>query len=279
MERNCDFFITNSGRLSLVAGIFDPLPDTKRLVVDGFAELNVESGSVIFDSPNQIAGAGTLKIMGSGTVEIGEGQGDFAANINLSGGELIVSGSITGSVQGSAGTIISGTGRMGQLELIQGGTVSPGSSSAGSLTVDGISLASNATAQFGLSGVVPVDEYDQIVVAGDVNLGGGNLALTSTILPALFTDVFYLILNDGADAVVGAFGLLSGTTTDLYHGAVFESGGVNYQISYTAESGIGFEGVGNDVAIRSVPEPTASLLIAGTLFVGMTTRRRRASRL
>jgi hypothetical protein len=108
-----------------------------------------------------------------------------------------------------------------------------------------------------------------------VTTGGADLSLELGYTPVPMLDLFYLILNDGNDPVTGAFSYLNGSLADLSQNSILNVGGQLLEISYTAESGVGFEGVGNDIALRSVPEPsTLAFGFAGLFFFARRRSRR-----
>ncbi len=249
-----DIRLTNSGRFEIESGDLDPLADTKRWIVDGDGEFRVASGVLRFNNPNQLAGLlnGNLKISGGGMVEIGDGQDDFLSRIDVDSGTLIVSGSISGSVSVGTTATLRGTGSVGPVDVRDGGTLSPD----GMFEAAGLALSSGGNARFDLDSA---SGYDQVSVVGAISLSG-SLTLDLGFTPVIGVDVFFLMLNDHAEAITGAFAGLS-------QGAAFNSGGELFQISYTAESGVGFAGVGNDVAVRSIPEPTSvAFLLMGLAF-------------
>ena len=131
-----------------------------------------------------------------------------------------------------------------------------------------------------MNGTTPATDYDQLAVNGTVDLGSSTLTLSGTYLttPGVTNDLFFVILNDGADAVTGTFnGLAEGSN-------VFALNGQDYLISYTADTTLTTVGnfgsvQGNDVALMAVPEPSsfASLLAGLGSLVGLQRFRRRRS--
>jgi hypothetical protein len=133
-------------------------------------------------------------------------------------------------------------------------------------TVNGnFDLQSGSTFNVELAGTSPGVEYDQLFANGTVTLAGA-LNLTASFTPTN-GDLFFILVNDGADAI-------SGTFTGLNEGSTFTVGGQDYQITYQAnfETTPSFTG-GNDVALLAVPEPAAALL-GGLGMLGLLRRRR-----
>ena len=205
---------------------------------------------------------------GAGTLEIGDEQGDFLADVMIQEGTLQVSGRVSGSVVVNSSATLAGTGIVGPVNVGSGGTLSPAGDAKGQIRTGTVSLALGGSARFDIDSTLAVAGYDQVSVVGSVSLADGGLSLDLGFVPVPGIDLFYLILNDGSDAITGVFGTLNGVVANLNQGAVFPISGQFFQISYTGESGVGFEGVGNDVVLRSssIPEPGST----GLLFLGLT---------
>ena len=107
-------------------------------------------------------------------------------------------------------------------------------------------------------------------VTGGVTLAGAQLnGSLINGFTAGATDLFFIIINDGADPVQGAFaqGTLVTIGTQLFS--------ISYTGNFTGTPATSTFTGGNDVVLRAVPEPgTAALLLLGAL--GLGGRRRRA---
>jgi hypothetical protein len=163
----------------------------------------------------------------------------------------------------------------GKLTAGSGATVSPGlgAGNTGTLSVSSdFSLASDSHLALNLNGTAAGTGYDQVVVAsGNVSLAGDLAGSALTFAPANFTDVFYVILNNGV-------GTTTGTLGGVAEGGSIFIGPQEFQISYTSDfGGAGFTigGAGNDVALLAVPEPGAAASLLGGLGLLLGLRRRR----
>jgi hypothetical protein len=147
-----------------------------------------------------------------------------------------------------------------------GGTLSPGNS-IGTTTIDG-DYALNGGDVFleidGDAGPGVAGGHDQLIVTGDVTLGGA-LTLDWGYLPEVGNR--FLILEKQSE------GLISGIFDDLPEGARLSAsyGGetIGLEISYVG-------GNGNDVVLGAVPEPaTVGLLLVGLVGLALGRRRKR----
>jgi len=238
-------------------------------------------GGSIANSTGTGGGALGLTKFGTNTLELTAASAYTGGTI-VSAGTLLVnnlSGSATGagSVTVNSGAILGGAGSISGAVNVSG-SLAPGNSidviNTGSLTI-----ASTGTLdiELGRDGLLAVS--DRVNVTGTVNLdSGANLQLT------LYTgfgapqlgDVFYLVSNDGVDAVNGVFTRLNGANTVLNEGSRFEWNSQLFEITYQASFNTSFTG-GNDIAILAViPEPSsAALLFGGLLALAVLRRHRR----
>jgi|GEM_PF-4758746 len=102
------------------------------------------------------------------------------------------------------------------------------------------------------------------VLSGAVTLGGNlQVSIISGYNPQP-GDTFFVLLNDGTDAINGAFANAPG--------GHYVIPGYDFAVNYAANGDGG--GVGNDIALTVVPEPTSAMLLLGGLAM-MARRRRR----
>jgi autotransporter-associated beta strand protein len=227
-------------------------------------------------------GTATITLSGTntytGTTEVNNGKlvigssGSIHANSAVSvtdalGGastELVVNGTIHGTLNAATSTIVSGTGTIGGAATISG-TLAAGNST-GTLTFsNALNLASTAIYSYELTG--GGTSADLVNVTGTLALADATLSLTQL---GDFTagDIFTLFAYDNA---------ITGTFSGLAEGDTFTAAGGDWKIFYAAtEAGLntttqsGF----NYVNIQAIPEPQAALL--GGLGLLLLLRRKRA---
>ena len=152
-------------------------------------------------------------------VKIGAGTVAITGNSNTYGGPTVVrngtlwvnnasgSGTGTGSVSVETNGIIGGIGMItGTVSVAAGGTLSPGTNTAGTLTVGALALASNAVFAVQLGGTNTASYSQCAVTTGAVNVAGSQLAISFTggYIPAS-KDSFTIIHNTPGIPVLGSF--------------------------------------------------------------------------
>jgi autotransporter-associated beta strand protein len=177
------------------------------------------------------AGAGTLVLSASNT---------YTGLTTVSGGTLLVNGSVAGSVSVATGATLGGSGTTGAVTVSSGGVLLPGSSGQpGILSTGGVTLNGGANFKVALNGPAPGNGgYAQLVVSGTVSLNNSNLNVTVGYAAAVGAS-FTIIKNNGPSAV-------SGTFNNLAEGARFVVQGMTFQITYKGGAS------GKDVVITRV---------------------------
>jgi autotransporter-associated beta strand protein len=212
-----------------------------------------------------IVGAGSLVKAGSGILELtGASEIVGGAVINNTGG-LVVSGSLSGAVTVNTGATLGGDGSIiGAVTVNTGATLAPGAS-PGSLDVGNLALSGTFAVELG-----GTSSYDQVNVTGSITLGGTlNGSLVGGYTPSGQSELFFIAINDGFDAVNNTFaGLAQDGTVSI--------DGFDFVIGYTGDSVAGTFTGGNDVVLL-VPEPGSMALLLGGLCLlagGRRIRRR-----
>jgi fibronectin-binding autotransporter adhesin len=215
--------------------------NTINLSGDVFA--NVASG-VTATWAGPITGTGALtKSTGTGTLVLTSPASTHAGAVNVNAGTLVVDGVLPGSVATvNNGATLSGSGTVGGgVTVAAGGTLSPGDGlgimSTGNLTVSG---TLNYTMDLGSPHAASL-----LAVTGTITLNASSVLNISALNATAQSSGTYIVaLNDGADAVTGTFGSITGLPAGV--GAT-----VNY--AYSGTDTLGRLGTGNEIAITLTP--------------------------
>jgi subtilisin-like proprotein convertase family protein len=274
--------ITSGGGAVSITGIAadaaasDLLAGTGALLgVGGSGTLTINANSVSLDTSAALVNAGSntifLRPRTAGTL-INLGGADAVGSpstLGLTDAELdrITCGTLTiGSATSGAITVSANVTRAAatNLALVSAGDVvlnatlstgggtlllDPGANPAAvkplftgtDVTASALSFASELALR--INGATAGTQYDQLNVAGGINLTGVALLLSGSHTPTA-ADSFTIVENDGTDAITGTF-------TGLAEGATVSVNGVNKKITYVG-------GTGNDVVLYALPTVTTA---------------------
>ncbi|MDT6942257.1 autotransporter domain-containing protein [Brucella pseudogrignonensis] len=167
---------------------------------------------------NSISGIGNLTKRGEGILVL-DGNSSYQGGTNIVGGVLEVNGSITSPTDVSEAGTIAGLGSVGELTLLDGGRVAPGSAfnpenSIGTLTVNGtFTQQSGSTYLAGLVAGNGQDAgVDQIFVHGAADLeDGSSLELVHQGFSSGAQAYSRSVLLSATDGVSGTYGKIAGS--------------------------------------------------------------------
>ena len=191
-----------------------------------------------------VSGAGGLTLTGAGVLDL-TGANTYSGTTTVSGGVLDVDSEQPGSpVTLEAGTTLGGAGTVGTITSTSA-TVVPGNATSSVLTDSGdLNLDSGSTLAVALDGTTADSGLSQLVVSGQVNLGGATLDATAGFTPTGNVPLT-IIDNTGTTTVNGTF-------AGLPQGATLTISGQPYTISYTG-------GDGNDVVLTNLLGSTTTV--------------------
>ena len=213
-----------------------------------------------------ITGAISLKKSGLGTQTLGD-TNTYTGTTTVDAGKLVINGSISTSTTtvNSTGTL-TGSGTVGAVTVTSGGFIAPGNS-PGILNTGNITLEAGSTLGIEIEGATVGTQYDRLNVTGSVSLAGLlSMTMSGSYAPANGT-LFFILANDGTDAITGTFSNAS------VNGGTYTFGSQQFQISYAGDTATSSFTGGNDVVLQAVPEP-ASLLLGAMAILTLLRRRR-----
>ena len=242
--------------------------------------INPTTANIILSGPTSAGGA--LTKTGAGALVL-DGLTNINGNVDIQGGALVVNNLLantsditilSGALSGS-GTVAGNASTTAATGLIAPGDTT-GILSIGKSMTFFVGSSLNVDLSHGL-GAVPVagTDYDQLNVGtdltteGTVDITGANLNIgTGSGTGFLANDLFFIVINDGVDPVVGTFANVPAA------GTPFTVNGVEFSISYDADSTTKSLHGGNDIALV-VPEPGSAVLLLGGLAMLAGRRRRK----
>ncbi|AUG52392.1 autotransporter domain-containing protein [Thalassospira marina] len=194
-----------------------------------------------------ISGTGALAKTGSGEMFL-TGTNTYSGNTSVNQGSLWINGSnAASSVTVSSAATFGGTGSIGALSILTGGTHAPGNKGIGTQTVNGnYSLANGSTLQIEVDDTGSMDKI-AVLNNGTVSLDNASLSiigLQGNFAKSEFSQI--IIDNQGASAITGTFASI---TDDL---AFYDA-----SVDYTS-------GTGNDVMLTLKRNSTGYVDVAKT---------------
>ena len=167
--------------------------------------------SDLYTISNAITGSGALSQIGSGTTIL-SGSNSYTGNTTITNGTLALNGtnSGTGLITVATNAALQGTGvAAGNVTIFAGGSLTPGSSSIGTLTVAGITFIKGGTFNILLGG----SSSSLLIQSGTGTTGrGGNLTFSTN---AALTSGYYTFMTNSS---TGAFSSSFNGTNNLPSG-------------------------------------------------------------
>ncbi len=212
---------------------------------------------------------------GMGTLVLASNANTHTGAINVNTGTLMVNGLVAASANA---VTVAAAGTLGGIGVINrnitvNGKLAPGNS-PGVLTVNGnVTFSATGTFAVEANSASPGTGYDQLFVNGAVSLGSANLGLTTGFSPVA-SDRLFILVNDGADSIVGLFnGLGEGSSFVWSFGGNNQLGTITYLADFGSNSLTG----GNDVALygfAAIPEPGTLGVMSLLVLAAVGSRRR-----
>ncbi|OEY70104.1 hypothetical protein BI198_11400 [Rheinheimera salexigens] len=222
--------------------------------LSGAGTLSMNSAHLTVNQTSDSSFSGNITGSGSNLTKSGSskltlsGTSTYTGITSISGGSLNITGALngtTGATIGSGG-VLEGTGSIfatsstNTLTVQSGGTLSPGGSGSGIVTINGnLTIASGGVLTAQIAGTVLGSGYDSVTVNGAIDVSSASLNVSHSYTPGL-GDSYRLLVNDGIDSITGSF-------TGLSQGGTVAASGNSTLLTayYAATDGGGYSG-GNE---------------------------------
>lgn len=164
------------------------IANSVELVGPGVLTVNGGDGAASFALSGPISGSGGLVKAGTGVLTLA-GAGSYSGPTTVTAGTLNVTGGLVSAVTVNTGATLVGTGSIGALSVLAGGTVSPGAIG----TAGAVNLAVAGPASLAGTYIVNISPTanDRITASGALSVGGA-LALAPTGTFTQFNAVYTL---------------------------------------------------------------------------------------
>ncbi|WP_170175464.1 autotransporter domain-containing protein [Glycocaulis alkaliphilus] len=192
------------------------------LSLSGANSLIVSAGTATH--AGSLAGSGDFTLGGAGTL-IFTGNGSAFSGNTVITGNVLVNGTLGGTVDVADGGVLRGFGTLGSTRLLAGSTIAPGNS-AGTLTIHGDLVFESGSLYEATA--LPDGQSDLIDVSGSVTINGGSVLVVGTD-SGFAANTSYTILS-AAGGITGEFDSVSSNFAFLNPSLSLTGGSLTLQL-------------------------------------------------